>query len=165
MRARCSRWAGKDKARRRQPRWPIFGKLPSSSVVQVLSVRKRAVPLTYVSVECVATWQPHDTICHRLDGECKVRAYLSWSRPSHPHSICSNCNALYQVVKVETGPDTVDRGITCRCCEAPLIGREANLVIKYFLLAAGGGTCPEVGTRQRNQVKAKTAAAVIEGVS
>ena len=46
---------------------------------------------------------------------------------------CPNCNALYQVVKVDAGPETVDREITCRCCDAPLIGREGNLVIKYFL--------------------------------
>ena len=78
---------------------------------------------------------------------------------------CSNCNALYQVVKVEAGPDTVDRGITCRCCEAPLIDREGNLVIKYFLLAAGGGTCPEVGNAPAKPSKAKMAVAVIEGVS
>ena len=63
-------------------------------------------------------------------------------QPSSFH--CSNCNALYQVVKVEAGPCTVDRGITCRCCEAPLIDREGNLVVKYFLLREAGRV-PEVG--------------------
>ena len=83
-------------------------------------------------------------------------------QPSSFH--CSNCNALYQVVKVEAGPDTVDRGITCRCCEAPLIGREGNLVVKYFLLREAGRV-QKWGTRQPNQRKTKMAAAVIEGVS
>ena len=47
---------------------------------------------------------------------------------------CPHCNALYQVIKVEAGPETVDREITCRACGAPLPGREGNFVLKYFLL-------------------------------
>jgi hypothetical protein len=57
---------------------------------------------------------------------------MAADKPSSFH--CPNCNALYQVVKVEIGPETVGREITCLCCEAPLIGREGNLVIKYFLV-------------------------------
>jgi len=47
---------------------------------------------------------------------------------------CPNCNALYQVVKVEAGPETINREITCRVCGGPLSGREGKFVIKYFLL-------------------------------
>jgi hypothetical protein len=60
---------------------------------------------------------------------------MAADKPSLFH--CPNCNALYQVVKVETGHETVGREITCLCCEAPLIGREGNLVVKYFLLRKG----------------------------
>jgi DNA-directed RNA polymerase subunit RPC12/RpoP len=29
---------------------------------------------------------------------------------------CPNCGALYQVAKVQAGPETVDRQISCRTC-------------------------------------------------
>ena len=51
---------------------------------------------------------------------------------------CPNCNALYDVIKVEAGPETVDREIACRSCGAPLAGREGKLVVKYFLLRESG---------------------------
>jgi hypothetical protein len=47
---------------------------------------------------------------------------------------CPNCNAFYQVVKVEAGPETDNREIVCRVCGAPLAGREGKFVLKYFLL-------------------------------
>jgi hypothetical protein len=47
---------------------------------------------------------------------------------------CPNCNAFYQVVKVEAGPETTDREIACRVCGVPLAGREGKFVLKYFLL-------------------------------
>jgi hypothetical protein len=47
---------------------------------------------------------------------------------------CPNCKALYQVVKVEAGPETADREITCQVCGSPLVGREGKFVLKYFLL-------------------------------
>jgi hypothetical protein len=47
---------------------------------------------------------------------------------------CPKCNALYQVVKVEAGPETEDRAIACSVCGGPLAGREAKFVLKYFLL-------------------------------
>ena len=47
---------------------------------------------------------------------------------------CPHCNALYQVVEVEAGPETTDREIACRVCGAPLAGREGKFVLKYFLL-------------------------------
>ena len=54
------------------------------------------------------------------------------------HHCCPNCNALYQVVKVEAGPQTAYRAINCRACGAPLPPREGKFVVKYFLLRTGG---------------------------
>jgi hypothetical protein len=51
--------------------------------------------------------------------------------------ICPNCNALYQVVKVEAGPETKGHEIACRVCGVPLAGREGKFVLKYFLLREG----------------------------
>jgi hypothetical protein len=55
---------------------------------------------------------------------------------------CLNCKALYQLVKVEAGPETVDRALTCLVCGVPLPSREGEFVLKYFLLrkAARGRT-------------------------
>jgi hypothetical protein len=47
---------------------------------------------------------------------------------------CSNCQALYQVVKVQAGAETVDLEIACQVCNGPLIAREGQFVLKYFLL-------------------------------
>ena len=51
-----------------------------------------------------------------------------------PFFKCPNCEALYHIVKVEAGPQSADREITCRVCGGPLPGREAKFVMKYFLL-------------------------------
>ena len=47
---------------------------------------------------------------------------------------CPNCKALYQVIKVEAGPETKGHEIACRVCGVPLAGREGKFVLKYFLL-------------------------------
>jgi hypothetical protein len=47
---------------------------------------------------------------------------------------CSNCNALYQLIKVEAGPENGSRVITCPVCAAPLPAREGKFVLKYFML-------------------------------
>ena len=60
--------------------------------------------------------------------------------PSFISFTCSNCQALYHVVKVEAGPETTDREVTCRSCDAPFPGREGKLVLKYFLLRNAGRT-------------------------
>jgi predicted Zn finger-like uncharacterized protein len=67
-------------------------------------------------------------------------------RPSSFH--CPKCNALYRVVEVEPGPDTVDREIKCRSCGAPLASRKGNLVLKYFLVRTAERT-----HRQRRPVR------------
>jgi hypothetical protein len=51
---------------------------------------------------------------------------------------CPHCGAIYQIVKEEAGPETVDTPIACRICGVPLAGREGSLVLKYFLVRAAG---------------------------
>jgi hypothetical protein len=51
---------------------------------------------------------------------------------------CPHCDALYQVVKVEAGPETVDRQLTCRSCGGPLPSSEGKFIIKYFMLRKAG---------------------------
>ena len=58
-----------------------------------------------------------------------------------------NCDAYYQVVKVEAGPETDNREIVCRACGGPLAGREGKFVLKYFLLREA--------VRRRRQGRAK----------
>jgi hypothetical protein len=48
--------------------------------------------------------------------------------------VCPNCGALYELVKMEAGPETVDRAVACLFCGAPLSGREGQFVLKYFSL-------------------------------
>ena len=51
------------------------------------------------------------------------------------HFSCPNCNALYQVVKVEAGPETIyESEITCWVCGGPLAARDGKFVLKYFLM-------------------------------
>ena len=52
-----------------------------------------------------------------------------------PSFHCPNCNALYQVVKVEAGPETGYRAINCRACGAPLPPREASSSSSIFCFA------------------------------
>jgi hypothetical protein len=60
---------------------------------------------------------------------------MTGGRPSSFNSFrCPNCKALYDVVKVERGPETVDRDLSCRSCGALLPGREGNFILKYFML-------------------------------
>ena len=54
------------------------------------------------------------------------------------HFKCPNCDALYQVIKAEAGPETVDSEISCGICGRPLDGRDGEFVLKYFLLREAG---------------------------
>jgi hypothetical protein len=51
-----------------------------------------------------------------------------------PFFRCPSCNALYQLVKAEAGPETVALEIACSVCSRPLVAREGQFVLKYFLL-------------------------------
>jgi predicted Zn finger-like uncharacterized protein len=55
-------------------------------------------------------------------------------RSSFKSFTCPNCQALYQVVKVEAGPESVFQEVPCRVCGALFPGREGNFVLKYFML-------------------------------
>jgi predicted Zn finger-like uncharacterized protein len=68
---------------------------------------------------------------------------------------CPSCGAVYQVVKAEAGPETVDHKITCRVCKGSLAPREGQHVLKYFPLRKGG----RLDARQARQVRAKRKAA------
>jgi len=48
--------------------------------------------------------------------------------------VCPHCGSFYEVVKAEALPDSIDPRITCPTCAGPLPVREAQFVLKYFLL-------------------------------
>ena len=63
---------------------------------------------------------------------------MAGGRPSSFISFnCPNCQALYQVVKVEAGPETACHDVTCPACRLALPGRDGEFVVKYFLLCHG----------------------------
>jgi hypothetical protein len=70
-------------------------------------------------------------------------AYMPPGRPAGSNWFkCPHCDALYQVVRAEAGPETNDSGeITCRACGGLLPGGEGRFILKYFLLrdAVRGG--------------------------
>jgi predicted Zn finger-like uncharacterized protein len=47
---------------------------------------------------------------------------------------CPNCGTLYQVIKADAGPETVDAQVSCRTCGAALKSRDGPFVLKYFLI-------------------------------
>lgn len=51
---------------------------------------------------------------------------------------CPNCKALFQTVKVKAGPETDNQRVTCQNCGHTLVGRQGNLVVKYFYLRPAG---------------------------
>jgi hypothetical protein len=75
---------------------------------------------------------------HQQPRNCVLGRITSRPPAFNPFT-CPNCQALYQIVKVEASPETDDREIICRACRYPLVAREGKLVLKYFLLRKGGG--------------------------
>jgi hypothetical protein len=63
---------------------------------------------------------------------------------SIPASIfhCPNCNAEYQLVKVEAPPNMAERQLTCLKCGGPLNAREGRFVLKYFFTSRSGRRTP-----------------------
>lgn len=51
---------------------------------------------------------------------------------------CPNCDALYQLIQTEAGPETVDQRIACRVCDSPFPARDGQFILKYFLLREAG---------------------------
>jgi hypothetical protein len=53
----------------------------------------------------------------------------------NPFFNCPSCAALYQVISVESGPEsTTDQEVSCGVCGGPLAARDGEFVLKYFLL-------------------------------
>jgi uncharacterized paraquat-inducible protein A len=46
---------------------------------------------------------------------------------------CPQCDAVYQVVRVEA-ESACDRDINCPVCHAPLRSRDGQFILKYFLM-------------------------------
>jgi predicted RNA-binding Zn-ribbon protein involved in translation (DUF1610 family) len=47
---------------------------------------------------------------------------------------CPHCGSLYEVVRAKALPEARDPRITCPTCAGPLPAREAQFLLKYFLL-------------------------------
>jgi predicted Zn finger-like uncharacterized protein len=58
--------------------------------------------------------------------------------PSFYSFTCPNCQALYDLVKVEAGPETTIEEVKCLSCGGPLPAREDEFILKYFLLRKAG---------------------------
>jgi len=58
---------------------------------------------------------------------------------------CPNCNALYQLVKTEAGPETDDREITCRACGGPLPARDGGASASTSFCGRGDAPIHESG--------------------
>jgi len=61
---------------------------------------------------------------------------------------CPNCNALYQVVRTKAEPEIVDLKTTCGICSGPLVAREGQFVLKYFLLRKAARARAEQGSKR-----------------
>jgi hypothetical protein len=48
--------------------------------------------------------------------------------------ICPHCGSFYEVLRAEALPDGVDPQVTCLACAGRLPSREAQFLLKYFLL-------------------------------
>jgi hypothetical protein len=83
----------------------------------------------------IGTTAQQHTLANNNQGLCIRGRIMPGGRPAALNPfICPNCGAFYQVVKVEAGPETDNREISCRVCDWPLAGRENQFVLKYFLL-------------------------------
>ena len=65
-----------------------------------------------------------------------MHATVQWLAFSEVSFSCPNCGAVYQIVKIEAGPETANREVMCQACDA-FFGREAKVVVKYFMLRKG----------------------------
>jgi hypothetical protein len=46
---------------------------------------------------------------------------------------CPTCNGLYKLVRAEADSHSLNGTIECYCCGGPLVGREGQFVLKYFV--------------------------------
>src|SRR4029077_14637987 len=84
---------------------------------------------------CTANIANCQSCCKRIadsPGDNDIAEY--WHNTTTTQFNCTNCNALYHLIKGEAGPETVDRDLNCVACGAPLPARDGQFVLKYFLL-------------------------------
>jgi predicted RNA-binding Zn-ribbon protein involved in translation (DUF1610 family) len=55
-------------------------------------------------------------------------------RTAEVNFTCPHCGSFYEVVRAKASPEALDPRITCPTCDGPLPTREAQFVLKYFLL-------------------------------
>jgi len=79
------------------------------------------------------------------------------TKPQSPPFKCPNCEALYQVERIEAAPAN-DREIACRSCGGPLPSREGQFILKYFLLRRSGDLGgARIASCERHDARAKIA--------
>jgi len=47
---------------------------------------------------------------------------------------CPQCQARYKIVRVDAGPQPVNRPLYCKVCERPFVSRDGEDILKYFLI-------------------------------
>jgi hypothetical protein len=68
-------------------------------------------------------------------GTLKMGGEVAMGNKSHAELFnCPNCNAQYKLVRAEADHAASYSQIECYHCGAPLNGREAQFILKYFLV-------------------------------
>ena len=78
---------------------------------------------------------------------------------------CANCGALYQVVRGEALPESVNAEIACRSCGGSMPGRAGQSAIKYFHLREAARRSLREKGKQTSKVKFTEASALSAGGS
>jgi len=47
---------------------------------------------------------------------------------------CPQCQARYKIVRVNAGPQTVNRPVHCKVCRWPFVSSDGEDILKYFLI-------------------------------
>src|SRR5262249_26493681 len=47
---------------------------------------------------------------------------------------CPQCQARYKIVRVDAGPQPVNRPLYCKVCQRPFVSRDGEDILKYFLI-------------------------------
>ena len=127
-------------ARRFPPPWSVD---ETDACFIVRDANGQALAYVYCEEEPGPASSSHGVHCHltvmrgqlRFELARSVAAALLMPSPNPPPFFrCPSCKALYQVVKAEAGPETVDLEVACSICRGPLVAREGQFVLKYFLL-------------------------------
>ena len=82
----------------------------------------------------VTSADPERSVCHNQELGIGGRQMAGGRPPSFISFTCPNCQALYQLIRHEVGPETDNCGITCRDRGAPFPARDGKFVLKCFML-------------------------------